>query len=910
MPMSSTRLYNARASMHSDPDFDTTGLISPPPEETLQIQRTSSNSTSKRKRTVPMQPQQSTPNPKPRKQSKRPSSVFHSPTQPNPNADFLPTRMRRTTPIPAYEPPPDVFTPPRIVILTPTPMPKSSKRKTPGKGKKRASTAELFIKTEPPFIDLSAPMPPSSPTDDPLLLSGFSSSPVPPRRLHRDAAVNTTPPRPSSSHFLPPSSSPIDPEAQAFQWPQASPTDSDTSMDIDAPHPIFSQPPAEWSDDDDDLYNTNPTPNPHLEPEIGQGEYTGRFLTLRVRTKLDPPSSATRDRMEEWGRPITPFPYSKKPIEKLDLLREEEGEDVHDVNMEHEEPGTPTPATPRARQADLDASLSSNEHPDVPEPTPLGAFDFDASFEDEQGPEAVSAPESLPLHEQDQDDELAPGFTPQTQLRSHEDNDDAQEQDHSTTTSPAIPMEQEEVNEQDQSTATPPAIPMEQEEVDEQDQSIIMEDSYERHEQEQSFEEEHASLKLEGEEECSFEQEEEHPSYDEEQSYDHLEEPEPEMDAMVMEDQQEHSHSFEEEHAIVPFTQEQNEHDGDEQEEEQEAENQEEPEEEDPDEREVREMSFSLDDDEEEGEKAAPFTFTTPVSVPFPSFAHAPDASNDAASLHEVEPAVEVGVEEEAKVETEAVAADDDYDDDSSEDEVDYGVVKITSADPRAAARAAAVLKQHDYDCYTKLAFRLSHPNKRHTLAASGISKPYTSTSSKEKRERQRRRQTLGGVLPNTDTVYIPGSPATTLPALLREAEASLSAIGSPFASHASAFGSTTPNKLSTPLGAGMYTPLPAHSRVSLVRNLFDPPQDQEGEREWTKDDWKLLDACFTDERLALGAAANSSFDIGSGHLGDEHGEGAMAPVDQVRASDVIARFVALMGGEVVRRALGERWNT
>ncbi|KAG6824701.1 hypothetical protein H0H92_006094 [Tricholoma furcatifolium] len=54
-------------------------------------------------------------------------------------------------------------------------------------------------------------------------------------------------------------------------------------MDID--------PPAytEWSDSDDD-------------DAVEEGEYTGRFRTNSVPTKLDPPSSATRERMEDWSK--------------------------------------------------------------------------------------------------------------------------------------------------------------------------------------------------------------------------------------------------------------------------------------------------------------------------------------------------------------------------------------------------------------------------------------------------------------------------------------------------------------------------------------------------------------------------------------------------------------------------------
>jgi hypothetical protein len=73
-----------------------------------------------------------------------------------------------------------------------------------------------------------------------------------------------------------------------------------------------------WSDSDDDDADLSDggRHDKHVE---GEGEYTGKWRMLTVRTKLDPPSSATRDRMEEWGRPITPFP---KRIAKLDLLEE------------------------------------------------------------------------------------------------------------------------------------------------------------------------------------------------------------------------------------------------------------------------------------------------------------------------------------------------------------------------------------------------------------------------------------------------------------------------------------------------------------------------------------------------------------------------------------------------------------
>jgi hypothetical protein len=43
------------------------------------------------------------------------------------------------------------------------------------------------------------------------------------------------------------------------------------------------------------------------------GEYTGQWKMMRVGTKEDPPSSATRGRMDAWGQPVT---FSRSSEEK------------------------------------------------------------------------------------------------------------------------------------------------------------------------------------------------------------------------------------------------------------------------------------------------------------------------------------------------------------------------------------------------------------------------------------------------------------------------------------------------------------------------------------------------------------------------------------------------------------------
>lgn len=65
------------------------------------------------------------------------------------------------------------------------------------------------------------------------------------------------------------------------------------------------------------------------------------------------------------------------------------------------------------------------------------------------------------------------------------------------------------------------------------------------------------------------------------------------------------------------------------------------------------------------------------------------------------------------------------------------------------------------------------------------------------------------------------------------------------------------------------------------------------GEREWTKHDWKLLDACFTDVRLGRAYPSLNR----------------LAPVDVVRLEDVISRFLDLMGGQPLVDTFGESWT-
>ncbi|KAK7020146.1 hypothetical protein VNI00_017867 [Paramarasmius palmivorus] len=248
-------------------------LISPPPEDDLQPIH-------KRKRPSTATTQQTTPNPKPRKQ------LYLR----NPNA---PDYRKSATPVP-YEPPTQHFESPREIFITPSPTKATRRRRT------------LRIKTEPPpDLDLSAPMPPPSPTDDPLLLS------EPQTRMLLDSSL------PPSS---PPPPSPLsddgddDEHVHPLDFTSYRPANLSTSppMDLsyDGPIPAFTLPPAEKVPLGEDLPADDlSSPQQTTTLEEGEGEYTGRFRQLVIPTKPDPPDARTKERMELWGRPVSPYPY-------------------------------------------------------------------------------------------------------------------------------------------------------------------------------------------------------------------------------------------------------------------------------------------------------------------------------------------------------------------------------------------------------------------------------------------------------------------------------------------------------------------------------------------------------------------------------------------------------------------------
>ena len=192
-------------------------------------------------------------------------------------------------------------TPPREIILTPRATPKPIKRRVSSRLKRAAAK----VKSEPPDIVLSKVRPPS-PSDDPLLLSGTRSTRSPPLRARFTPAFSSSPP--DATYADPPVSF----VARLSGWGGA--VGSRRSSDAGDVLPMFGVPRAVeenggWSDSDEDGFNLT-------------GEYTGKFKILKVPTK----TSATRERMTSWGRPVSPFPYSA--IMERSLPLSEVGEDA------------------------------------------------------------------------------------------------------------------------------------------------------------------------------------------------------------------------------------------------------------------------------------------------------------------------------------------------------------------------------------------------------------------------------------------------------------------------------------------------------------------------------------------------------------------------------------------------------
>ncbi|KZT68945.1 hypothetical protein DAEQUDRAFT_307471 [Daedalea quercina L-15889] len=768
-----------------------------------------------------------------------------SPHQANPKADYAPlspshrrerisARRRSVTPIFPYEPPPERFTPPREVLCSP---PQESPTRSRGNRRKSVQSAKgtrrltLTIKKEPPVIDLSRPLPPPSPTDDPLLLSG------PPRRRKSRACPSearpVTPPHASVSHCFDDS---LDADIRAVTY---SLDGSSHSHSRDTPI-LASSPPARPQDDED-------APLPELlmaqsaqaalshhgftddeEPQAGsdpipifsfnaldaasdddwsddpreevagvevdgfeEGEYTGKFRMVAVPTKADPPSSCTRMRMDAWGRPKSPHPRlavlregSESPAENdemggaEDVPVDTELELAPAQAVEFEVEGESVPSTDHEEpdQADGEPSPAPDDAEGVSIFNPLDLAIDESSRTPSPPPNELATP----LAEQDGADILMDDASDQDTLTEPEPDltDDLITHLHSKGKEPAIVTSEFSLGSSSTAATEQP-------------------------------------VEVEGFTEFLV------PLRDDEDDWD-APSSEPPIQIHAESEGEENDEEDEEDcsdEAIVD-----------------------------------RELSILPGDESEEEDEGAARVTEHASSGPF-------DLSKAESNYAPVK-------------ETQSAVDDDDDDLAGSSDEeseaLDDGVIKITSDDPLAAARAAAILRLHDYDCVPRVLARkrrhshLDVPSamrdaRRRSSTASGISKAAASTP--------KRRHTLGGMV--GDKVIIPGSPALTIPELLKEAERSLQLEEE----------SVSPHKLVSPRNAFVTPTKPAES-FSWATSDFSASILSMGEGEtaagaWTRKDWKRLDSCLTDERLARGVG------------------GGLADAESVDLEKVVDRFFA-----------------
>jgi hypothetical protein len=70
-----------------------------------------------------------------------------------------------------------------------------------------------------------------------------------------------------------------------------------------------------------------------------EGEYTGKFCVMHIPMKADPPTSTTRERIEQWQRPTSLFPHKGGPISEKDAdIELEETSDSSDLDLPLEQP--------------------------------------------------------------------------------------------------------------------------------------------------------------------------------------------------------------------------------------------------------------------------------------------------------------------------------------------------------------------------------------------------------------------------------------------------------------------------------------------------------------------------------------------------------------------------------------------
>ncbi|KAJ7726035.1 hypothetical protein DFH07DRAFT_1001928 [Mycena maculata] len=965
-------------------------LISPPPEEELQhvfgFPRTH-NSTQKRKRggTPSKATVEVTPNPKPRKATRR--IPIESPTRtafsPNPAADYVPRSARRS--VTPYEPPSDVFTPPREVLLPLSSTSKSTKSKAKPTVVRATTPLRLVVsvKKELPPINLSTPMPPPSPTDDPLLL--VNSSPIRPRASRNRNRDNDN----SYTHDDLPHTS--DADYPPFDWTRgmdvATHEDAPTtdSMDLDAPASFDGPLPATlsfgggggaWDSDSDDedelptaaLPTTNATstvlpttsaPNTETSTPPPGREVDIAHDTTRP-TKPDPPTPNTQARAAAWGIWGSPWP-GRGPFEEEGSFRMD------------------------GRRGPISTSEAAGP----------GAFDFSASTGLSSHAEYLAAA-SDGQGEEDEDDPLEEGVSILHALREEDAARRAAWAAENGGVYPSARVHGEEEMHVD-------AHGHEEEEDDEED----AEEEGEEEDEDAREEEEVRAMSVEAEAEPQHEHESdkevyapapvrtsavawlnatsspvrgratsaadninsqrgERPATPTRGAYAHPATP---TRNMYAQQQQQHAQTpptrrapavpprgerlvggVVERLVLPPPPPAASSGDADSGEDVQMRERQQdrESEEENAKEKEREVLSARGTRQPPASPRKSTSTSSGLEVMGFPRASPGPFPAATAGSpFLRADPARDLASksvqdrargEEEVDVDVGEEGEGEGGSDDESDTSGVLGLVKITSADPRAAARAAAILKQHDYDCFT----RLQRPRaRRHSFAGVGKSAPAPSPSSasrsktpqpatskmqdirelrrkharlseqqkpreiskaKEQKSKEKEKEEKPRVV--GDHVYFPGSPApVTTAQLLAEAEAEVSASGRAASPSASASERDAQESVSARL--------PALRVSARDQDLADGEED--GQREWGKAQWKALDACFTDERIALAAKLGIVPQVGKQRSwnpfstpqrdtptssGTEQDGAAvmMAPADAVEPRAVVVRFVELYG--------------
>jgi hypothetical protein len=239
--------------------------------------------------------------------------------------------------MPPYEPPREQFTPPREVFVTPIAshvhkVSKSSKRRSVAK-----KVLKVATKSELPVVDLSLPLPPPSPTDDPLLLSAPTIPPKPRSSSCKSRLAGLKIDHiPAFRHNLPRTTPTI---TSVSSTPLLS--DSDDTRDF--PNFKVTDPDAglPWFEPGDEMSTIggwNDSSSDDGSEVCQTEEYREQFTILTVPTKMDSPPSRAGYKVNGLARPISPFRGTRKEVPRIPGVTNFEAEvEMDDVTTETED---------------------------------------------------------------------------------------------------------------------------------------------------------------------------------------------------------------------------------------------------------------------------------------------------------------------------------------------------------------------------------------------------------------------------------------------------------------------------------------------------------------------------------------------------------------------------------------------